>query len=202
MATLICDPWLRWKEENRESHFPSQSLLSACVKGKTWQQTNMKAEHTVTDPRRKGRQVPAGQLQMEGRAHARRFVCRSSSAPPDKHWAGWQVGVGKKASPMKVVLPLPASKFFKRRNLEESAVLDRATLHSDQYTKTGAFQSRVLQHISHNLRHCLKWTVLIAMPACPPHHHTQTGPETVKLNNPRKGRRLVVWKNSWCSLIP
>lgn len=44
----------------------------------------MKAEHTVTDPGRKARQVPAGQLQREGRAHARWLVCRSASAPPDK----------------------------------------------------------------------------------------------------------------------
>lgn len=41
----------------------------------------MKAEHTVTDPGKKARQVPAGQLQREGRAHARRLVCRSASAP-------------------------------------------------------------------------------------------------------------------------
>lgn len=42
--------------------------------------TDTKAEH-VTDPVRSGRQIPAGQLQLESRAQGQ-AVCRPVSVPP------------------------------------------------------------------------------------------------------------------------
>lgn len=92
-------PMTQIKGRNHESPFPSQSLLSACVKDKTWQETNMKAEHNPTDPIRKGCCI--------WRADPRtKPSVQDVSAPPGKHWVDMP-GEGRKASHMLVLPPPP-----------------------------------------------------------------------------------------------
>lgn len=102
------DLWpMTWiKRRNRENHFPSQSLLVAWIKDKTWQETNMKAEHDMTNPvRKEAKPLPAVDGEQSPVPGGPRKLCLSL---PSKHWADLS-GEGRRASQCKRSFPLPSS---------------------------------------------------------------------------------------------